>query len=184
MIISFCNQKGGVGKTTLSVLVALALTEVNRRVSIWDRDPQGSARTSLEGSAVAPWPEPADITIIDTPPTLSGEFDDAVRIADRVILVASPYPVDLWATKATAQQIKQVRGGAKGKATLLFNRVRRGTAFGDQDLGAIAKQVGLPCYKSTISLREAYAQTHVVGWKALSAQQREEVFSAALEIVT
>ena len=26
--------------------------------------------------------------------------------------------------------------------------------------------------------------THVVGWRALSAAQREEVFSAALEIVT
>ena len=62
--------------------------------------------------------------------------------------------------------------------------MRRGTAFGDQDLAAIAKQVGLANYKSTISLREAYAQAHVVGWRALSAAQREEVFSAALEIVT
>jgi chromosome partitioning protein len=183
MIISFCNQKGGVGKTTLSVLVALALTEVNRKVAIWDRDPQGSARASLEGSAVVLWPEPADITIIDTPPTLSCEFNDAVKKADRVVLVASPYPVDLWATKTTADQIRKARGG-DANAAILFNRVRRGTAFGDQDLTAIAGQIGLPGYKSTISLREAYAQTHVVGWRALSAPQREEVFSAALEIVT
>ncbi len=183
MIISFCNQKGGVGKTTLSVLVALALTEVNRKVAIWDRDPQGTARTSLEGSAVVTYPESADITIIDTPPNLSDDFRDSVQRADRVVLVASPYPVDLWATKTTAEEIRKARGD-KGKPAILFNRVRKGTAFGDQDLAAIASQVGLPNYKSTISLREAYAQTHVVGWRALSAAQREEVFSAALEIVT
>ena len=183
MIISFCNQKGGVGKTTLSVLVALALAEVNRKVAIWDRDPQGSARLSLEGSAVLLYPAKADIVIIDTPPNLSDEFRDSVKRADRVVLVASPYPVDLWATKTTAEQIAKSRSG-KPAATILFNRVRRGTAFGDQDLAAIAKQVGLANYKSTISLREAYAQAHVVGWRALSAAQREEVFSAALEIVT
>ena len=183
MIISFCNQKGGVGKTTLSVLIALALTEVNRKVAIWDRDPQGSAKMSLEGTAVAIYPEKADITVIDARPKVSDEFRDSVKRSDKVVLVSSPYPVELLATKTTASEILKARG-SKGKPIILFNRVRKGTAFGDQDLAAIAAQVGLCNYKSTISLREAYAQTHVVGWRALSAAQREEVFSAALEIVT
>ena len=183
MIISFCNQKGGVGKTTLAVLMALALTEAGRKVAIWDRDLQGSAGLALEGSAVVRHPAAADITVVDTPPNLSEAFEEAVRMANRVVLVASPYPVDLWATKTTAAEIRRLTKG-RAKATILFNRVRKGTAFGDQDLAAIAAQIGLPHFRSTLSLREAYAQSHVVGWKALSAPQREEVFSAALEIVT
>ena len=183
MIITFCNQKGGVGKTTLTVLIALALAEVGRKVRVWDRDPQGSAKTSLDGSKVLLYPEEADITIIDTPPTLSQEFDSSVNEADRVILVASPYPVDLWATKTTAQKIAELRTGQKS-TKILFNRVRKGTTFGEQNLDAVAVQIGLPALKNTISFRESFAQSHILGWKALPSKQREEVFAVALEIVT
>lgn len=183
MVITFCNQKGGVGKTTLTVLIALALSEVGRKVRIWDRDPQGSAKTSLDGTRVILFPEEADITIIDTPPTLSADFDDSVRKADRVILVASPYPVDLWATKTTAEQIRTLRTDGDN-TKILFNRVRKGTTFGDQDLAGVADQIGLAALQNTVSFRESFAQAHVLGWKALPSKQREEVFSVALEIVT
>jgi cellulose biosynthesis protein BcsQ len=151
-------------------------------VAVWDRDPQGSARTSLENSKVFFHPEEADITIIDTPPTISGDFDDAVKIADRVVLVATPYPVDLWASKTTAEKIRELRGEKSSK--ILFNRVRKGTTFGDQDLQKVAETIGLPALKSSISFRESFAQAHLLHWKALPAKHREEVFSAALEIVT
>lgn len=45
MIISFLNQKGGVGKTTLSVNVAAYLAEYGHRVLLIDADKQGSATT-------------------------------------------------------------------------------------------------------------------------------------------
>lgn len=183
MVITFCNQKGGVGKTTLSVLIALALSEAGRKVAIRDRDPQGSAGISLEDSEVLIFPAEADIVIIDTPPTISDAFREAVRDADKVILVASPYPVDLWASKTTADEINRICGTDK-KTRILFNRVRKRTTFGDQDLSEIAGKIGLPSCKNVISLRESYAQAHVAGWKALPAQQRDEIFTAALEIVT
>jgi len=42
MIITFCGQKGGTGKTTLSFLVAETLSRVGKRVAVRDDDPQAS----------------------------------------------------------------------------------------------------------------------------------------------
>ena len=43
MIISLLNQKGGVGKTTLSVNIAAGLAAKGARVLLLDVDPQGSS---------------------------------------------------------------------------------------------------------------------------------------------
>ena len=45
MIISFLNQKGGVGKTTLAVNVATQLARQDHKVLLIDADKQGSAGT-------------------------------------------------------------------------------------------------------------------------------------------
>jgi len=53
-ITSVVNQKGGVGKTALSVGAAAALAERGRRVLLIDLDPQGHATTEMLGLDEAP----------------------------------------------------------------------------------------------------------------------------------
>ncbi len=54
-IVTFVNQKGGVGKTTTAVSLAAALSRRGQRVLLIDLDPQANATSALgvDGSALA-----------------------------------------------------------------------------------------------------------------------------------
>jgi chromosome partitioning protein len=58
-ITSVVNQKGGVGKTALSVGAAAALAERGRRVLLIDLDPQGHATTEMLGLPEMPADAPS-----------------------------------------------------------------------------------------------------------------------------
>ena len=115
MIYSFLNQKGGVGKTTLSIHLADGLARRRSRVLLIDADPQQNrhevvppSRLGSTVSAWSPWPRQpytkelppiaADYTdiVIDGPPRIHNLAKSIILAADLVLVPVQPSPADVW----------------------------------------------------------------------------------------
>jgi chromosome partitioning protein len=187
MTITLCNGKGGTGKTTLTVLLATALADAGHKVGVQDRDPQGTATKWLAESPVAgvelarPGGEYAAI-LVDTPPHASHPaLAAAIREAELVVVVSSPSPADLWASRDTADLVKQ-HLNAKSRARIVFNQVQAHTVLA-RELDDLAKRIGLKPCKSTVSRRQCYQHAPLVGWGGLNAEAREEIRRLAIELL-
>ncbi|MCF3650826.1 ParA family protein [Synoicihabitans lomoniglobus] len=186
MTIVFCNGKGGAGKTTLSILLGCALADAGRRVGLIDRDSQKTATRWLQetesGVELAVAGETYDATIIDTPPRLESDaVHQSLREADRVVLVSSPSPADLWTSQETSKVIQNHYRGKK--AALLFNQVQRNTTLA-REMPRLGERIGLAPLKCQVGRRQSYQHAMLLGWKALDAPAREEILQVSLEIIT
>lgn len=189
MVVTLCNGKGGAGKTTVSVLLALALAEAGRRVGVSDRDPQGTASLWLQDLAGEGRPEVVrpggsyDVVIVDTPPALEApQVRASIEEADKVILVSSPSPADLWTTRKSAAVIKTYIAKRR-PARVLFNSVQPGTLLA-RELGDMSEKIGLPSLVNSVRRRQCYQHAAVLGWTGLTADAKEEVMKLALEVIS
>jgi len=130
MILAVGNVKGGVGKTTLAVNLAIARARANRDVLLIDGDEQGTAlaftdlRTERNGqpgyTAVALHganirtqvrqlaPKYSDI-VIDVGGRDTGSLRAALTVADVVLIPVKPRSFDLWGVDQTAELVKEAR---------------------------------------------------------------------------
>ena len=66
---------------------------------------------------------------------------------------------------------------------LLFNGVQANTVLA-RDLPDLAARIGVESLRTFITRRQCYQHAALLGWQALDAAAREELFKAALEVVT
>ena len=176
MIISFLNQKGGVGKTTLAVNTADFLHLSGKRVLLIDSDPQGSAldwastREYDNGFAVIGLPKPTihkdvknfekdyDFIIIDGPPRSYDVARSVLMASDLVLIPVQPSPYDVWATEEIIKLIKECQSfNEKLKSSFVINRRIANTAIGRDVKGAFEEQ-GIPVLENYITQRVVYAE--------------------------
>jgi len=182
MNITFLAKKGGVGKTTVSLLFYEALRQAGKSVSLHDWDAQGTlskALVSIHGQK----PEinrQADFIIYDTPPSLEHTATaTAVRNAYLALVIATPSPADIWEAEEAVLFVQS--RNAKATVRLVFNKFRAGTVL-SRLVGESAREVSTPSLPVRLTLREGYVHALAQGWKALDSAAREEVlqFTVAL----
>jgi len=184
-VITVLSQKGGAGKSTLTMQLAGGLARRGRRVAIIDLDPQETAlRWAHAASKVAPFPaavtrldgEPealrqalravgkdTDVVLLDCPPSIESAATLAsLQEADLALVPVVPSPADLWSTKGVERLILQVQASRKGlKAALVPNRVLRTNLA--WDVLEVMRDFALPILGAALSQRNAFAQSAVVG---------------------
>ncbi len=148
MIISFVNQKGGVGKTTSAINFAASLKRKNYKLLFIDADPQGSATQwhAVENNTafeVMHHPEPItrseietlsqeyDYLVIDAPPAIGDITKSILAVAELSIVPLSPSSLDIWSCKGTLEMIDTAREDNPDlDVKLLINRKIPGTRVG------------------------------------------------------
>lgn len=197
MIIAVLNQKGGVGKTTLSVNFAAALALSGHRSLLIDADPQASAldwQASRSGENLFPVlglakptlhkdiPELAahyDHVIIDGPPRVNELARSALLASDLVVIPVQPSPYDIWAADEIVKLIEEVAiYREKLQSRFVINRKIVNTAIG-RDVAEALKAYPAPVAKNIVHQRVAFAESAASG---LSVLEFEPKGAAAKEL--
>ena len=184
MNITLLAKKGGVGKSTLSILLYEAFRQAGKTVSVHDWDAQGTSSKAMEliNGQKPEINRKADITIYDTPPNLEHTATaTAVRSADIALIVTSPSPADVWEAEEAVRFVQSRNPNAAVR--VVFNKVRKTTVLG-RLVGESAKLVSVPALPVTLSARECYQHAVAQGWKALDSPAREEVLHLAVALLS
>lgn len=184
-VITIAQQKGGSGKTTLAVNLAVACAARGLSVALLDTDPQGSlgrwfmarrdrlGAAGMEFSTASAWgvsyeceklKKAHDLVIVDTPPKVDADLRPALREAALVLIPVASSHVDLWAVDGVLDLI--AREGRP--ALVVLNRAKAGTRLAEQVAQAAGEKA--PVAAAVLAQRVAYAETMGQGLAATEAR--------------
>jgi chromosome partitioning protein len=186
MNICIIARKGGVGKSTASLLIAEALRQTGKRVAIHDWDDQGtSSRSSkIAGRELAETNKQYDFILYDTPPNLDHlSTATAVRHANVILIMTTPNAADLWEAKDAADFA--IQANSKAIIRVLVNKVKKGTlvARSLQDAFKVL-QIPIPALTNQIQDRQVFAHFLTGGWSCLDVPAQLQVANLVSEILT
>ncbi|RBM04683.1 AAA family ATPase [Novacetimonas cocois] len=161
MIIAIGNTKGGVGKTTLAVQLAIIRATAGREVWLIDGDRQGTAAAAiaarseagkLPGIACAQYPDGPNLRaqvqqqrdkwddiIIDVGGRDSTALRAALILADTLLVPFAPRSYDVWALDDMAALIDEARSVRDGlRAVAVMNQADPGDHSTDNAEAAAA----------------------------------------------
>lgn len=190
--VAIVGSKGGVGKTSLSINLAVAAAIKNKETVLIDLDPQASASkwkdsreaespvviscqaSRLEKVLETAQDGGAQLVVIDTAPHSESSALAAIRAADLILIPCQPSILDLRAIGNTIDLVKL----AKKTATVVLNSVPTRGSLGDEAADAI-KEYNIPIAPVRIYERTAFVRSLAAG---LAAQEYEPRGKAADEI--
>ena len=208
MIISFLNQKGGVGKTTLSVNVAAHLATKGDRVLLIDADKQGSA---TNWARVRDEDAPASFrvigmaranmardtmelaagfghVVIDGPPHAEEISRSCIIASDFVAIPIEPSGLSTWSSDLTVSQVREAQEfkPSIGCGFVISRRIAN-TVIG-RDIRQLAAESGIPVLASELAQRVAFAESltmgRTIGEWAPGSPAEQEMTALAEEILS
>lgn len=165
-IILITHQKGGVGKSTLTFNMALALHN-DVRVAIIDLDLQGSLYKSRSSSNIPVFPPSElkniknldfDFVFIDTPPYLTNELSSLCKMADAIVIPTKTGIYDLLAIEETIKIIRQLEKESITK--IVFNMVKPNTSLTSEMKEAL-ENYSIPVANTFVSDLVAYTRSPI-----------------------
>lgn len=179
MVISFLNQKGGVGKTTLAVNVAAALARSADKVLLIDADKQSSASTwaslrkdanfkviSLARENMAQDAMELAVghtyAVIDGPPHAESIARSCIVASNLVLMPIEPSGLSTWASDLTVRQVQQAQEFKDLKCGFVISRKIGNTVIG-REIRTMASVIGIPILTTEIAQRVAYAESLTMG---------------------
>jgi chromosome partitioning protein len=192
-IIAVVAEKGGVGKTTLALNLAVVAVNNGQKAAVLDLDPQATASNWTDRrSSEFPWvvPTPAarlvaaidqakakgvDFIVIDTPPHSGSDAAEAARRADIVLVPVEPHLFTLETLPKLADLLKLA-----GSAPALFV-ISKAATQGTEGTSAAdyIKKQGLAVCPTVLHLRAAHRHATNIG---KVAAEYEPGSKAALEV--
>jgi len=179
--IAFIAQKGGTGKTTLALSLAVAAQEAGQVAVIIDLDPQATAcnwgdRRKLEAPVIVD-AQPArlvralekaeengvDLALIDTPARSEQSALAAAKAADLVVIPCRPQIYDLE-TLPNSREIVNLAG--KKPSLILLNAVPPWPGRQEEALEA-AKTFEMPVCPKMLGHRAAFGDAAALGRSVL-----------------
>jgi chromosome partitioning protein len=178
-IISLIGQKGGTGKTTAALGLAVAATRAGKVVAVIDIDPQATAAnwkdrrgkgdpavvsaqaSRLRQTLDAARQGGAEFAFVDT----AGRNDDsalnAARLSDLVLIPSRPNMVEIETLKAVADLM---RLAGNPPAFVLLNGIHpAATRQADEAREMVTQIFGLACTPVHLCHRTAYAEAPMTG---------------------
>lgn len=185
-IVAVVNQKGGAGKTTLTMQLAGTLGRRGHRVLVVDADSQGTA-TRWAASAQDDKPFPATVVglsaaqgklhrevarlapdyryiVVDGPPAADSPIArSALLAADLALVPVIPSPLDIWASVGIRRTIAEALDLNEGLlARLVVNQCQPNTSLAREVL-ELLPEFGVAMADSQLRQRTVYRQCAVYG---------------------
>lgn len=206
MIITVANTKGGVGKTTLAMNLAIARALAGRDVWLVDGDRQGTAQTAISiraqaghvpGIACAAYPDGPtlraqvlqqvakfDDVVIDAGGRDSSALRAALVLSDVLLVPFQPRSYDVWALgdiAALVDEARSVRDGLRAFAVLNCADPGEHSSDNADAAAAVAEVPQFEYLPTPLRRRKSFANAAGAGMSVLEAKPKDGKAIAELQ---